>query len=256
MASTANVEKMTRTARQMAEAQRDSYEVLSGAFSGLQRRNASFLRDGAGFLQLQEQNTRVAQEWLASGVKVLEGQQRTAEFTQRWLTSSIDSLREQTEQNLRAAEALTENARTQQEGFRYFTQEWAKAYRTFFISPFAYAQEGLRVGQKTAEQATRQGIEATQQVVGQGLRLADEATAQTEQVLRQTVEATREVELRAAVFGALGVEDYEEMTVADISKKIDALSADQLAKVREYEERTRNRESLLEQIDRKIKAAS
>ena len=262
MAHTANVEKMARTARQMAEAQRDSYEALAGAFTGLQRRNAGLLSDGAEFLRLQEQNTRLAQEWLAGGVRVLEGQQRTADFAQGWLTSGIDAMREQTEQNLRAAEALAENARTQQEGFRYFAGEWARAYRTFF-SPFAYAQEGLRASQRAAETATRQGIEATQQTVevaqqavGQGLRLADEAAAQTDEVLRKTVEATREAELQTAVLGALGGEDYERLTVADVSKKLDGLSAEQLAHVREYERRNKNRESLLEQIDRKIKAAS
>ena len=262
MAHTANVEKMARTARQMAEAQRDSYEALAGAFTGLQRRNAGLLSDGAEFLRLQEQNARLAQEWLASTTRVLEGQQRTAEFAQGWLTSGIDAMREQTEQNLRAAEALAENVRNQQEGFRYIAQEWTRAYRTFF-SPFAYAQEGLRVGQRAAEQAarqtvevTQQAVEATQQAAGQGLRLADEAVAQTDEVLRRTVEATREAELQTAVIAALGGEDYERLTVADISNKLDGLSADQFAHVREYERRNKNRESLLEQIDRKIKAAS
>jgi hypothetical protein len=35
---------------------------------------------------------------------------------------------------------------------------------------------------------------------------------------------------------------------------LDGLSAEQLRKVREYEKRNKNRETLIEQIDRKIKA--
>ena len=44
------------------------------------------------------------------------------------------------------------------------------------------------------------------------------------------------------------------MTVAEISKRLDGLSAEQLRKVREYEKQNKNRETLIEQIDRKIRA--
>jgi hypothetical protein len=117
------------------------------------------------------------------------------------------------------------------------------------------------------QQATRQGLEATEQVARQGLRVAEETTKQglrvaedtaerTDKVLRQTEKATREAELRTAVFSSLGTTDYEGLTVEEVSKRIDGLSNDQLKKVREFEKNHKNRETLIEQIDRKIRANS
>jgi uncharacterized protein (DUF433 family) len=48
--------------------------------------------------------------------------------------------------------------------------------------------------------------------------------------------------------------NYDELSVAEISRRLDDLSTEQLRKVREYEKRNKNRETLIEQIDRKIKA--
>ncbi len=95
---------------------------------------------------------------------------------------------------------------------------------------------------------------ATQQVARQGLRVAEETTEQTEQALRQSEEATRQAKLEAAVFGALKTANYDELTVDEISERLDALSTEQLEQVREYEQQNKNRETLIEQIDRKIRA--
>ena len=46
------------------------------------------------------------------------------------------------------------------------------------------------------------------------------------------------------------------MTVADISKKLDDLSTEDLKKLRVYEKQNENRETLIDQLDRKIKAAT
>ena len=89
----------------------------------------------------------------------------------------------------------------------------------------------------------------------QGLSVAEEATEKTEEVLRQTEKATKE-ELRTAVFGALKTANYDELTVEEISKRLEGLSTEELGKVREYEKRNKNRETLIEQIDRKIRAKS
>jgi hypothetical protein len=73
-------------------------------------------------------------------------------------------------------------------------------------------------------------------------------------VLRRTEEATRQAELRTAVFGALGTTDYDALTVEEVSRRIEGLPADQLRKVREYEKDNKDRETLVGQIDRKIRA--
>ena len=263
MSTTTNVEKMTRTAREMTEAQRDSYQAIAESFAASQRRSARLAQDGLKFFKLQEDNARAAQEWFANGVRLMQLQQRNADFAQEWLGGGVEALREQTEQNLRAADAVVRSARKQQEGLQRIGQEWVGAYQDFF-TPFAsYAREGLRTAQQATEQgiqATQQGIQATQQatqqVAQQGLRVAEEAAEQTDKVLRETEEATREVELRAAVYGALGTEDYEGLNVDEVAKRLDGLTAEQLKQVREFEKKNKSRETLIEQIDRKIKAAS
>jgi len=115
------------------------------------------------------------------------------------------------------------------------------------------------------QDATRQGLEATEQVARQGLRVAEEATEQglrvaedtaerTDKVLRQTERATREAEVRAAVYSALGTTDYDALTVEEVARRIDGLPAEQLEKVREFEKNNKDRETLVAQIDRKIRA--
>jgi hypothetical protein len=139
------------------------------------------------------------------------------------------------------------------------TQGWTGAYLDFF-SPFTYAREGLRSvqratqqGLEATQQVAQQGLQATEQVAKQGLRVAEEATEQTAEVLRQAEKATKQAELEVAVFGALKTANYDELTVDEISERLEGLSSDELKKVREYEKQNKDRETLIEQIDRKIR---
>jgi hypothetical protein len=260
--ATTKVDTMMLTAREMTEAQRDSWEALTENLAAAQRRSIELTQDGMEFLRLQEQNAKAAEQWLASSMRVAQLQQRNVRFAQNWLREGAEALREQTEHNLRTAEAFARSARKQQEGLRALTLGWTDAYEGFF-SPFNYAQEGLRIlqqateqGLKTSQRVVEQGAEATEQVARQGLRVAEEATERTEDVLRKTEEATREAELRASVLGALQTDNYEGLTVAEITEKLDDLSVDELKKLRELEKRTKDRESLVERIDRKTRSNS
>jgi predicted urease superfamily metal-dependent hydrolase len=244
----------------MAEAQRDSFEALAENFASAQRRSLGLAEGGLEFIKLQEDNARAAQEFFANGVRLLRLQQRNAEFVQGWTGEAVDALREQTEQNARTAETFARTVSRQQEGFRVLTQGWVGVYRDIF-SPFAYAQESMRTfqratqqGLEATEQVARQGLRATEEATRQGLRVAEEATERTEDVLRQTEKVTREAELRTAVLAALQTSDYEGLTVEEISKRIEGLPTEQLKKVREFEKNHKNRETLIEQIDRKIRA--
>jgi hypothetical protein len=267
VATTANIDKTARTAREMAEAQRDSFEAIAENFAAAQRRSIGLAEGGLEFMRLQEDNARAAQEFFANGVRLLQLQQRNAEFVQGWMGDALEVVREQTEQNARTAESIARTVSRQQEGFRALSQGWVGVYRDFF-SPLAYVQEGMRTfqratqqGLEATEQVARQGLRASEKATRQGLRVAEEATErtedvmrQTDKVLRQTEKVTREAELRTAVLAALKTTDYEGLTVEEVSKRIDGLPTEQLRKVREYEKKHKNRETLLEQIDRKIRA--
>jgi hypothetical protein len=214
-------------------------------------------------LRLQEQNAKATRQWLASSMRVAQLQQQNTRFAQDWLREGVEALREQTERNLRTAEAFARSTRKQQEGFRALAQGWTDAYEGFFFSPFDYAQEGFGTlqqateqGLKTSQRVIEQGAEATEQAARQGLRVAEVATERTEEVLSQIEEAAREAELRASVLGALKTEGYEGLTVAEVTEKLDDLSVEELEALRELEKRNKDRESLVERIDSKIRANS
>jgi hypothetical protein len=251
MHTTSEMEKAARTVREVAEVQRDSYEALAENFTAAQRRGMRFAEGGFKFVRLQEENARATREWFANSMRLLQLQQRNAKFVRGWTGEAVEAVREQSEQNARTAEAFARSASKRQESFGTLTRQWVGAYRDFF-SPFAYFREGVRITQ----QANEQGLEATERTARQGLRIAHEAAEQTGKVLEQTEKATREVGLKTAVSGALKTANYDELTVDEISKRLNGLSAEELRKVREYEKRTKNRETLIEQIDRKIRANS
>jgi hypothetical protein len=52
------------------------------------------------------------------------------------------------------------------------------------------------------------------------------------------------------------IEGYDELTVEEVSGRLEALSIQDLREVRDYEERTKNRETILEQLDRRIRGGS
>src|SRR5918998_148600 len=188
-ATAKNVDKTARTAYEMAQAQRDSFEAIAENFAAAQRRTIGIAEGGLEFMRLQEDNARAAQEFFANGVRLLQLQQRNAEFAQGWMGDAVEAPREQTEQNARIAETFARTVSRQQEGFRALTEGWVGAYRNYFFSPFAYVQEGM----KTFQRATREGLEATEQVARQGLRASEEATRQGLRVAEEATERTEDV---------------------------------------------------------------
>src|ERR687889_57226 len=110
-----NIDKTARTAYEMAEAQRDSFEALAENFAGAQRRSMGLAEDGLKFVKLQEDNARAAQEFFATGVRLLQLQGRNAEFVQSWTNDAVEVVHEQTEHNARTTEAFARAISRQQE---------------------------------------------------------------------------------------------------------------------------------------------
>ncbi len=62
--------------------------------------------------------------------------------------------------------------------------------------------------------------------------------------------------VEAEVLDTFPIENYDDLNVGDVTKAIDSLNAEQIRRVREYEKNNKNRETLIEQFDRKLKPAS
>ena len=62
--------------------------------------------------------------------------------------------------------------------------------------------------------------------------------------------------VEAGANGGFPIPGYDELNVGEISGRLAGLTAAQLREVREYEKRNKNRETLIEQLDRRLKAVS
>jgi hypothetical protein len=149
----------------------------------------------------------------------------------------VDYLRNQAEDNQRAAEAFARSARDQQEGLRKLGEDYVGLAEEVASTSRSYAEEGMKNARQATEQATRQGLQAVQESAEQADQFARQASAQV------------------AGNGELPIQDFDNLSVSEASQKLNGLSEDELKKVRAYEKQHKNRDSLVEQIDRKIKSA-
>ena len=162
-------------------------------------------------------------------------QRRAQEFSE--LVSS--NLRQQTEAGRSNAQRLSEQANRQQAAGQELARESVEAYAKFLEDAFSQ----YRSGTERAAESTREGV-----------RTLSETTTGLLSTATGAVGATVEGAERAAEAAVFPIEGYDDMNVDEISKHLDDLSIEELQLVRDYEERNKRRQTLLEQMDRKIRA--
>jgi hypothetical protein len=155
-----------------------------------------------------------------------ERQQRRA---QEFSELVARNLREQTEASRTGAQQLSEQAHRQQEAGQEFVRESVEAYAEFLDDAFSRYQA------------------ATERAAGTAAGVVGAATGAVADATAEGAERTAET----AVFPIAG---YDEMNVEEISGRLGDLSVEELQLVRDYEERNKRRDTLLEQMDRKIRA--
>ncbi len=103
-----------------------------------------------------------------------------------------------------------------------------------------------------AAQTIEEGVSTTGQTVG---GLLGATTGAVTDITAGAVGAASEGVGRAAEAVVFPIEGYDEKNVDEISAQLNDLSVEELQLVRDYEELNKRRQSLLEQMDRKIRAA-
>jgi hypothetical protein len=166
-----------------------------------------------------------------------ERQQRRAQEFSELVASN---LREQTEAGRANAQQLSEQAARQQEAGQALARESVEAYTEFLDAAFSR----YRAGAEQASQSAKEGV-----------RTLSETTTGLAGTATGAVGATVEGAERAAEAAVFPIEGYDEMNVKEISGRLDDLSLEELQLVRDYEELNKRRETLLEQMDRKIRAS-
>ena len=167
-----------------------------------------------------------------------EAQEINTEFARRATETWIEAFRKQTELNQRMVQRLYGEAEGQSGAFQGLVQDWMRMYSVPVFNPFG-TQNPFVKGTPFADYF-RQGVET--------------ATRNAERVTNMTQRATAAG--IASTNGGFPIAGYDDKNVAEISSMLDGLSEEQLRTVREYERRHKNRDSLIEQIDRKIKAVN
>jgi hypothetical protein len=172
-----------------------------------------------------------------------ESGERQRRLAQEFSDLVTTNLKEQVEAGRSGAQQLSEQAGRQQEAGQEFTRESVEAYAEFLDDAFSRYRSGAeQVVGSVQERAMASGRSAA--------GLLGAVTDATGRTLGATAEGAEQA-AEAAVFPIAG---YDEMNVEEISGRLGDLSVEELQLVRDYEERNKKRNTLLEQMDRKIRA--
>jgi hypothetical protein len=187
-------------------------------------------------------------ETLADSYRLVYGQAtESAERQQQRAQEFSDLVQGNLEQQAEAGRAnvqqLTEQASRQQEAGQKFARESVEAYTQFLNDAFSQYRAGTDQAVGTVQEGARTLTDTATGLVGT-------ATG----VVGTAAEAPVDAASSAAESAVFPISGYDDMNVEEVSKHLNDLSTEELRLVRDYEERNKNRESLLTQMDRKIRA--
>jgi DNA polymerase III gamma/tau subunit len=164
---------------------------------------------------------------------------------------------------LGAMQSLAEQIQKQQQNSQQMTQELMNTYMKLLNTPGSYLSGQAEQQQQTLQQTAQQWMEQAQQQRQTFRQQAKEQQQSFQQMTQEVLGSYSKLfniplsyakeGLRDAKFP---IEGYDELTVEEVSARLYALSSEDLREVRDYEERTKNRETVLEQLDRRIRSGS
>jgi hypothetical protein len=164
---------------------------------------------------------------------------------------------------LSAMQSLAEQIQKQQQNSQQMTQELINTYMQLLNTPGSYLSGQAEQQQQTLRQTAQQWMEQAQQQQQAFQQQAQQQQQSFQQMTQEVMSAYSElfnIPISHAKEGLADarfpIEGYDELTVEEVSARLDALSAEGLREVRDYEERTKNRETVLEQLDRRIRGGS
>jgi hypothetical protein len=185
---------------------------------------------------------------------------------------SLDRSKQAPEQSgqewLGAMQSLAEQIQKQQQNSQQMTQELINTYMQLLNTPGSYVSGQAEQQQQTLQQTAQQWMEQaqTQQQSFQQQSFQQQAQEQQQSFQQMTQEVMSgyaelfNIPISYAKEGIrdarFPIEGYDELTVEEVTSRLGSLSAEDLREVRGYEERNKNRETILEQLDRRIRSGS
>ena len=163
---------------------------------------------------------------------------------------------------LSAMQSLAEQIQKQQYS-QQMAQELMNTYSQLLNTPGSYLSGQAEQQQQTLQQTAQQWMEQAQQQQQTFQQQAQEQQQSFQQMTQEVMSTYSQLWNIPISYAKEGLKDaqfpiegYDELTVEEISGRIGGLSADDLRVVRDHEERTKNRETVLEQLDRRIRSGS
>jgi ABC-type transporter Mla subunit MlaD len=157
---------------------------------------------------------------------------------------------------------LAQQIQKQQQNSQQMIQEMMDTYMQLLNTPGSYLSGQAEQQQQIFQQTIQQWMEQSQQqqqTFQQQAQQQQSFQQMTQEVLNSYTQlfnipvSYAQEGLRATQFP---MEGYDELTVDEVAGRLGGLSADELRVVRDYEERTKNRDTILEQLDRRIRSGS
>jgi hypothetical protein len=154
----------------------------------------------------------------------------------------IEGFRKQAELSQEVAEEFFKRAEDQAHAYQDFFGQWGLPFMSF---PFVWAPyDPFGFWREWTQKSVEQTAQNTQRMAWDTQKTSAEETAR---VIHTTAPPTN---------GSLPIAGYDHKSVGEISARLDTLTVDQLERLKDYERRNKNRETLIREIDRRIRAAS
>jgi oligoendopeptidase F len=164
---------------------------------------------------------------------------------------------------LSTMQSLAEQIEKQQQYSQQMTQELMNTYMQLLNTPGSYLSGQAEQQQQTIQQTAQQWMEQAQQQQQTFQQQVQEQQQSFQQMTQEVMSGYSQLwnipisyaqeGLKEAQFP---IEGYDGLTVEEVGSRLGALSVEDLREVRDYEERNKNRETILEQLDRKIRSGS
>jgi gas vesicle protein len=160
-------------------------------------------------------------------------------------------------------QTLSEQIQRQQQTSQQMTQEMMETYMQLLNTPGSYLSGQAEQQQQTLQQSAQQWMEQAQQqrqTFQQQAQQQQQAFQQMTQDVLGSYSQLFNIPLSYAKQGlresGFPIDNYDDLNVDEISRRVAGLSAEELRVVRDYEERNKNRDTVLEQLDRRIRSGS
>ena len=184
-------------------------------------------------------------------------------MTERSVDRMQQAPEEARQQWLGMLQTLSEQIQRQQQTSQQMTQEMMETYMQLLNTPGSYLSGQAEQQQQTLQQTAQQWMEQAKQqrqTFQEQAQQQQQAFQQMTQEVMNTYAQLFNIPLSYARKGlrdaGFPIENYDDLNADDITRRTSDLSAEELRVVRDYEERNKNRETVLEQLDRRIRSGS